>query len=197
MVLAPTSSILASPPFCVARVPTDRSLAMKGLSRQASSRITRRRLIDCSAARAKTLRGADRGVGALSDFGACLETLRRTGQSECELPHILWPCAALLSMARSLPGPSMPRLSFRPSRGIVGSACGCCHYMTFSDARSAPADLSIRAQRNDDPSRETRGPSIRQDGQFSAMEPRPRGSRHETSAAKRSARKSAKAHAWS
>jgi hypothetical protein len=134
--------------------------------------------------------------GALSDFGACLQALRRTGQSECELPHILWPCAALLSVARSLPGPSMPRLSFRPSRGTVGSACGCCHYMAFSDARSAPADLSIRAQRNDDQPGNP-GAVYTAGRQFSAMEPRPRGSRHETSAAKRSALKLAKAHAWS
>jgi hypothetical protein len=56
--------------------------------------------------------------------------------------------------------------------------------MAFSDARSAPADLQSIA--NDDPSRETQGPSMaprptRQDGQSSQME--------ETSAAKRFALK--------
>jgi hypothetical protein len=144
------------------------------------------------------------GEGALSDFAACFESLRRTGQSECELPHILWPSAALLLMKRSLPGPSMPgaRIEFfRLSRGTVGGACGCRHYDGFRRpiGIGRPFDQGMA---NGDLSRETQGPSMaprptRQDGQSSQMEPRPRGSRHETSAAKRSALKLAEAHAWS
>jgi hypothetical protein len=62
------------------------------------------------------------GKRSFSDFAAWSESLRRTGQSECELPHILSPSAALLLMKRSLPGPSMPRTSSQvPSLRTPGS----------------------------------------------------------------------------
>jgi hypothetical protein len=151
------------------------------------------------------------GEGALSDFAACFESLRRTGQSECELPHILWPTAALLLMKRSLPGPSMPPnvivstipsdsresgLSFRLSRDNVGGACGCCHYDVFRRpiGTGRPLDQSIA---NDDPSRETRGRQWRPGALNRTVSPANGASLtricHETSAAKRSALKLAEA----
>jgi hypothetical protein len=50
-------------------------------------------------------------------------------------------------------------LSFRLNRGTVGGACGCCHYDVFRRpiGTGRPFDQSIA---NDDPSRETQGPSM-------------------------------------
>jgi hypothetical protein len=78
------------------------------------------------------------GEGALSDFAAYFESLRRTSQSECELPHILRPSAALFIdekefvrpfyatnvIVSTIPSDSRESgLSFRMSRGTVGAAC--------------------------------------------------------------------------
>lgn len=161
-----TDRTTAGAPFSRPRAPISFILAHGGPPEPDAERNVPDRLPgndpSCAIAPAQTLRGAHQRGRRSLDFAACFGSLRRTSQSECELPHILWPSAALLLMKRSLPGPSMPgaRIEFfRLSRGTVGGACGCCHYDVFRRpiGTGRPFDQSIA---NDDPSRETQGPSM-------------------------------------
>jgi hypothetical protein len=84
--------------------------------------------------------------GAHQRGSAYYASLRRTGQSECELPHITLAQRSIIvdekefasaNYAANVIGSTIPSdsrgsgLSFRLGRGTVRGICGCCHCDVF------------------------------------------------------------------